>query len=200
MGKLQEYQVLNPDLAIDIVCQTHFSDVDAHSLDMMSMNSTSPYSGVEYLPLIQVELSPVCSPELAAQLGKDVAALTRFTMLHSLRRPDHWPIWLREAGIPGPACRSNRHFENSALAFQAAVAGMGVAMGLTSCEDQLPIYRHMVRPFSLTVPLEETYGLSWRPSMLTSNPARSFIDWLVAEKQAHDGARGRRHALGTVAA
>lgn len=182
MGKVQDYQALHPDLGIDIVCQTLFSDVDTHALDVMSMNNTLPHEGVDYLPLLEVELAPVCTPELAEQIGDDPMALTEVTMLHSLRRPDHWPIWLREAGVPVTACRATRHFENSALAYQAAVAGMGMAMGLASPKDQLPVYQHMVRPFPISVRIEETYGFAWRPGTLSSKPARQFIEWFEAEK------------------
>ena len=191
MEKLQEYQALYPDLGIDIVCQTMFSDVDTHSLDIMSMNTTLVHDGVEYLPLLDVELAPVCTHQLAAAIGDDPAALARFTTLHSLRRPDNWNIWLRKAGIPASACRASRNFENSALAYQAAMAGMGVAMSLTGLDNHLPVYRDMAHPFALKVRIDESYGFAWRPSVIASSPAAGhLVEWFAAEKRERDMARG----------
>jgi LysR family glycine cleavage system transcriptional activator len=188
MAKLQEYQSLNPDLGLDIVCQTMFSDVDTHGLDVMSMNTTLEYEGTQYLPLLEVELAPVCTPELAEQLGSDPMSLSRLTTLHSLRRPEHWTKWLEAAGVAPSLCRATRHFENSALAYQASAAGMGVAISVTRPDNFLPVYRGLVRPFELTVPLEETYGFAWRPSALQSQPVRDFIEWFRENKEAHDAA------------
>ncbi|WP_439487109.1 LysR substrate-binding domain-containing protein [Blastomonas fulva] len=186
MAKLQEYQSLHPDLALDIVCQTMFSDVDTHALDVMSMNTTLAYEGTQYLPLLEVELSPVCTAEIAEQIGDDPAALTQFTTLHSLRRPDHWAKWLEAAGIDPASCRATRHFENSALAYQASVAGMGVAISLTRSDNLLPVYRDLVRPFPLTLPIEESYGFAWRPSALQSPPVADFVAWFREQKRLHD--------------
>jgi LysR family glycine cleavage system transcriptional activator len=186
MAKLQEYQILNPDLGLDIVCQTMFSDVDTHSLDIMSMNTTLMHEGVEYLPLLDVELAPVCAPELAERVGNDPHALAHMTTLHSLRRPDHWSTWLEAAGVEPTMCRATRHFENSALAYQAAVNGMGIAMSLTGTENHLPIYRTMVRPFALQLAIDESYGFAWRPSITKSPPARDFLEWFTACKVQHD--------------
>ncbi len=185
MEKLQEYQTLNPELGLDIVCQTLFSDVDTHALDIMSMNTALAREGIDYLPMLNVVLSPVCSPELAARLSGDPAELADVTMLHSLRRPDHWGMWLRAAGLPASISKSNRHFENSALAFQAATAGMGVAMSLTGIDDHLPVYHNMVQPFALKLPVQESYGFAWRPTVLQSPTARAFIEWITEQQVRH---------------
>jgi LysR family glycine cleavage system transcriptional activator len=186
MEKLQEYQALNPELGLDIVCQTLFSDVDVHALDIMSMNTTSPYDNVEYMPLLDAVLSPVCSSALGERIGRDPRNLKDFTTLHSLRRPDHWSTWLRAAGLPASHCKATRTFENSALALQAAITGMGVAMGLTPLANYLPGHGTLVQPFELKVPLAESYGFAWRPSVLRSKVPRALIDWFKAEKDRRD--------------
>lgn len=188
MAKLQEYQILNPQLGLDIVCQTLFSDVDTHALDIMSMNTNTMRDGVEYLPLLDVELAPVCTPDFAAEVGEDPQALINLTTLHSLRRPDHWSTWLTAAGVNPNNCRATRHFENSALAYQAAINGLGVAMSLTSLANHLPLYRTVIQPFGLKVAVEESYGFAWRPSAMALPPARNFIGWLREQKACHDAA------------
>lgn len=184
MELIQNYQELNPDLGLDIVCQTMFSDVDIHALDIMSMNTDLRQHNIEYLPLLNVVLTPICSRSIAGELREDPRRIQHHTMLHSLRRPDHWATWLKAAGLPPQHGRSIRHFENSALAQQAAMCGMGIAMSLTGLENHLPSYREMVQPFELKVALEESYGFAWRPGQGSSKTVRAFIDWLREQKQA----------------
>jgi len=194
MEKLNEYQADHPELGLDIVCQTMFSDVDIHSLDIMGMNTLVPLEGVDYLPLLDVVLSPVCTREMAERIGDDPANLPNFTTLHSLRRPEHWLQWLEAAGLSPRSCRASRHYENSALAHQAAVSGMGVAMSLTSIKNHLPAYQSMVHPFPITLPTSESYGLAWRRSTPKSSSARALIDWIDAQKSARDtSGRGAAH-------
>jgi hypothetical protein len=53
-------------------------------------------------------------------------------------------------------------------------------------ENHLPIYRTMVRPFSLQLPIDESYGFAWRPSIMNSNPAHDFLEWFKERKVEHD--------------
>lgn len=191
MGKLEEYQEAHSELSLELVCQTTFSDIEAHALDIMGMNSLIlvQHSGIEYLPMMDVVLSPICTREMSERIGKDPANLPNFATLHSLRRPEHWQQWFEAAGLSHRACRASRHFENSALAHQAAVTGMGVAMGLTSIENHLPVYQRMVHPFALKIEKDESYGFGWRQGALKSEPAREFITWMDEQKSARDDAQ-----------
>jgi LysR family glycine cleavage system transcriptional activator len=165
----------------------------------MSMNTESPYDSVEYMPLIDVSLTPVCNSTLADRIGPDPRDLRHFTTLHSLRRPEHWSTWLKAAGLPASHCRATRNFENSALARQAAVAGMGVAMSVTGLENYLPGHGDLVQPFTLSVPLDESYGFAWRPSALRSKVARDFIEWFRVERARRERERRDRQSMPSVA-
>jgi LysR family glycine cleavage system transcriptional activator len=188
MQMIQEYQLLHPELGLDILCQTMFSDVDTHALDIMSMNTNMVYDNSDYLPLMDVVLTPICTKDLAAKLGPtpDPADIGAVTTLHSLRRPEYWATWLKAAGVPAARCRLTRHFENSALAEQAANAGMGLAMSMTSIENHLPAFHDLVQPYDLKVRLDETNGFAWRPRIMRSKAARDFIEWFAGQKEQRD--------------
>lgn len=182
MTAIQEYQVLHPELAFDIVCQTMFSDVDIHSLDVMSTNTEIPRKGIEYLPLLNVVLTPACLPVIADQMAGDPEALLDQVTLHSIQRPDHWTSWLRAAGVTIQPANGARHFENSALALQAAAAGMGVAMSVTAIDNHLPMFHSVVQPFDLKLTINESYGFAWRTGIERSPLTRNFIEWMSAYK------------------
>ncbi|GAA2816743.1 LysR substrate-binding domain-containing protein [Streptomyces showdoensis] len=80
--------------------------------------------GVSRVPLFEEWIGPVCRPELAARLtgGEPVP------LLHTSTRPTAWDDWRRLSGS-GPRGAGEQTFEHFYLALQAAVAGVGVAIG-----------------------------------------------------------------------
>ncbi|MGW7305729.1 LysR substrate-binding domain-containing protein [Streptomyces sp. NPDC054835] len=81
--------------------------------------------GVTRVPLFDEWIGPVCRPELAERLrtGEPVA------LLHTSTRPAAWEDWRRLSGHGPVAHPAEQTFEHFYLALQAAVAGVGVAVG-----------------------------------------------------------------------
>jgi DNA-binding transcriptional LysR family regulator len=72
---------------------------------------------------------PVCSPALLQRSPITVADdLAKHVLLHSDTRPDAWRHWLGAAGVKAK-CRKKQSFDHFYLALQAAVDGLGVALG-----------------------------------------------------------------------
>lgn len=91
-------------------------------------------------PLFAEKVGPVCRPDKVSRWftanapGPELAADAEY--LHTRTRPDAWQAWARAAGQPavGPGGQSFDHFYFS---LQAAVAGLGVAIGswYQVCDD-----------------------------------------------------------------
>lgn len=73
-------------------------------------------------------IGPVCSPDLASKISS-VEDLESLTLLHSATRPRAWMNWQENAPTPEFKVRSETTFEHFYLSLQAAVAGVGVAIG-----------------------------------------------------------------------
>ena len=75
-------------------------------------------------------LLPVCSPALLKRSPRlrRPADLARHVLLCSLHRPDDWPTWLAEAGVAEIDGNDGLKFENSALAYQAAIDEVGIVV------------------------------------------------------------------------
>jgi DNA-binding transcriptional LysR family regulator len=83
-------------------------------------------------PLFAERVGPVCRPDKAAawfspQKGA-VAVRADAPHLHSRTRPGAWQEWALSAGLPAPDA-SGQTFEHFYFSLQAAVAGLGVAIG-----------------------------------------------------------------------
>ena len=85
-----------------------------------------------------IELIPVCSPSLIEPIGDrdDSKSLSRHTLLHSFARPRDWATWLASRGLVNVDPDRGLKFENSVLAYEAALQGMGVAIGVRILVEQ----------------------------------------------------------------
>jgi LysR family glycine cleavage system transcriptional activator len=133
--------------------------------------------------LAPLELLPVCSPTLAE--GRDEASgagmLSRHPLLHSLARPNDWSLWLSSAGLTQVDPSRGMKFENSVLAYEAALQGIGIAMGVRVLVEQYLRSGSLIAPFGPALILDDGYYLliprgSQRPPAL-----RRFRDWLLEE-------------------
>jgi DNA-binding transcriptional LysR family regulator len=78
--------------------------------------------------LFDERIGPVCRPDKARAFF-DADGLRRSApRLHSRTRPSAWTTWAEIAGAPGPL-DPGREFEHFYFSLQAAIAGLGVAIG-----------------------------------------------------------------------
>jgi LysR family glycine cleavage system transcriptional activator len=122
---------------------------------------------------------PVCSPALLTRLPlRDVADLRRHTLLHASRLPRVWPDWLATAGHPDIKSASSLTLDHFYLTLQAALDGLGIAMGPTALmADDLEAGR-LVAPFpEISLPTRNYHV--YRPeSRLGDSAVNAFCDWL----------------------
>ncbi len=129
-------------------------------------------------------LAPVCSPALLK--GKSALKkpddLKRHVLLQSTppERREDWPDWLRAQGIDQFNRYSHLYFESSALTYQAAMEGHGIAMAqLALIQPDLDAGR-LVRPFPGTLDKGAfTYYLIYPSNRRMSTRMKDFKAWLM---------------------
>ncbi len=132
--------------------------------------------------LVEREL-PVCSPALRAALPRP-ADLGAQVLLESPRRQQGWGRWLQAAGLPQATGCHRQRFDHYYLVLQAAIDGLGVALGaLPIIADDLAAGR-LVTPFPR--PEVTASGYCWiLPPRSEPHPvAQAFCDWLEQEGAA----------------
>lgn len=129
---------------------------------------------------------PVCSPALLQRSPIKVADdLARHVLLHSDTRPDAWGNWLSAAGVTAK-CRKKQSFDHFYLALQAAVDGLGVALGpLPLLADELVSGRLVV---PLAGPRIDARGYWWvaRREVAQAPLVAQFCEWLQAQGDQTD--------------
>lgn len=125
---------------------------------------------------------PVCSPALLKRLPlKNIADLARHTLLYSDTRPEAWDRWLAAAGAPDLKIASRQQFDHFYLTLQAAVDGLGVALGPRPIIDDELAAGRLVAP--LPGPMVRSRAYWWvMPNSRSGDPVlRAFCDWLIQE-------------------
>jgi LysR family glycine cleavage system transcriptional activator len=181
--RLARLHATDPHLDVQITTSHSPADFDREDIDVAVHSGDSAPPGTIAIRLFGETLTPVCSPALLRQ-GRSLrrpADLRRHTLLCSLHRPKDWPTWIEAAGIDGVDGNSGLKFENSSLAYQAAIDRLGVAMAQTALvEDDLGSNR-LVAPFELKVPTTGAYFLIYPPRSRDLDKVRRFESWILKE-------------------
>jgi DNA-binding transcriptional LysR family regulator len=136
------------------------------------------WAGHQAEPMFSADLFPVCARAIAQRLKKP-ADLAKEVLLEVQHSPEEWPLWLAAARVKRANTLGPR-FDNYAMALQAAVDGVGVAIGLRPyVEDDLASGR-LVAPFKLAVPKGQAWYLVYRPFRQDDAALVAFREWLMA--------------------
>ena len=145
------------------------------------------WPGLVSEPLFAADLLPVCAPRLAAQL-KRASDLKGPSLLRVEHSPDDWPSWLKAAGVARVTARGPE-FQFYGQALQAAVDGLGVAMGIRPYIDDDLAAGRLVAPFELSVPKGMRWYLVYRGFQTEQRDFAAFRRWII---RAVAGPAGRR--------
>ena len=139
--------------------------------------------GLAVHKLLEVDTFPICHRDLARAL-REPRDLARQTLLHGAPRPWDWQRWLAAAGAGDVDASQGLRFESMNLAIQAALEGLGVAIGIEALiGDDLAAGR-LVRPFALNRRSGRPFCLVYREANAENTNLTAFRDWLLEEASA----------------
>src|SRR3954469_4109286 len=151
------------------------------------------WPGLVAEPLFAADLLPVCAPRLAVAL-KRPADLKGPSLLRVAHSPDDWPLWLKAASVSRVTARGTE-FEFYGQALQAAVDGLGIAMGIRPYIDDDLSAGRLVAPFALSVPKGMRWYLVYRGFSTAQRDFAAFRRWIIrAAVEPTTRRRDRRHA------
>lgn len=131
--------------------------------------------------LMREYIFPVCSPKLVG--GTPPMRRPEDLRFHTLLQDEYidWNDWFHAVGVNVTDSHEGPAFFDSAMSLQAAVDGVGVALGRTPLVARDLMSGRLVAPFSLRVPHKHAYRLVCPEGDQDLPKIRAFRDWLVAE-------------------
>ncbi|WP_188479634.1 LysR substrate-binding domain-containing protein [Primorskyibacter flagellatus] len=144
------------------------------------------------VPLIDINLIPVCSPGYLAQRDiRNPEDLNRCSLLRSRARPNDWTVWCRGYGLPRFDEERTDLVETSTLAYQAARSGAGVAMAIRALVEDDLIAGTLVAPFPEPVRDGSTFHVVYATPSQTDEAVQGLVAWAQEEaSRCNDGHRG----------
>jgi LysR family glycine cleavage system transcriptional activator len=146
------------------------------------------WPGLVAEPLFAADLTPVCTPKLAAFL-KRPADLKGPSLLRVAHAAEDWPMWLKAASVTRISARGPE-FQFYGQALQAAVDGLGIAMGIRPYIDDDLAAGRLVAPFDLSVPKGMRWYLVYRSFQTEQRDFAAFRRWII-RAAAGPAARGK---------
>jgi LysR family glycine cleavage system transcriptional activator len=178
-----------PHLELTVRAEAHFVDFERDEVDLAIRYCPAPPSHLHTVRLFGEEIFPVCSPALLHRVGLPAGAddLTRFPLLHDVDAEPHqphigWSRWFEEVGLsmpPGP----HLHCNDSSTLLEAAVQGLGLALGRTPLASELLRRGALVCPWPAKKVSDRSYFLVG-PRRAFRRPAVQLLaEWLTAQAQ-----------------
>ncbi|MDQ8732576.1 transcriptional regulator GcvA [Bradyrhizobium sp. LHD-71] len=127
--------------------------------------------------LFAADLTPVCAPTLARRL-KQPEDLRSATLLRVTHARDDWPRWIKASGLSKLSAKGPE-FEYYGQALQAALDGVGVAMGISPYIDDDLRAGRLVAPFRKSIPKGMHWYLIYRDARRDEPGFDAFRTWIV---------------------
>lgn len=166
----------HPEIEVEITTTSKADDASLDDVDFALRAGAGGWKDVVSDRLFEEEWVPVCAPSLARALRQPADILGQ-TRLHSMMRPDGWSDWLKSAGLDG-ASGSSQRFSNSALALQAAIDGLGVAIAQRAYLEPDVSTGRLVVPFTATVKTSLSFYLVSSRKKADQPKIKQFRAWL----------------------
>ncbi|MBR1148254.1 transcriptional regulator GcvA [Bradyrhizobium sp. AUGA SZCCT0431] len=187
LPRLSAFQEAHPGIDVRITTSTNLVDFQRDNVDAAIRYGRGQWAGLRADWLMADELFPVCSPDLLKG-NKPLNCpedLREHVLLHTSNvNSDDWRLWLTAAGLPADFSKQpGVTFDLIFMTVQAAIDGLGVAMGRTAYVEEDIAKGRLVVPFKITLPTDAGFYLV-SPAGRTDPPKLSaFRQWLVASVQ-----------------
>ncbi|HZR85626.1 MAG TPA: transcriptional regulator GcvA [Bradyrhizobium sp.] len=187
LPRLSTFQEAHPGIDVRITTSTSLVDFKSGDVDAAIRYGRGHWPGVRAQWLMADELFPVCSPALlnSAKPLRCPEDLAHCTLLHtSGGYDDDWRQWLTAAGLPTDISKQpGVSFDLIFMTVQAAIDGIGVAMGRTSYVQDDIAKGRLVVPFKIALPADAGFYLVSPESSDEPQKLKLFRQWLLAAVQ-----------------
>ncbi|QND73062.1 transcriptional regulator GcvA [Tardiphaga robiniae] len=185
LPRISAFQKAHPDIDVRITTSTSMVDFKSGDVDAAIRYGRGRWPGLRADWLTADDLFPVCSPAL--RTGKKALLkpqdLADYTLLHSSGGyDDDWRLWLTAAGLPADISKQpGLTFDMIFMTLQAAIDGLGVAIGRTTYVEGDLAKGRLVVPFDMRMPADAGFYLVSPDASSDSRKLKAFRDWLLSQ-------------------
>ncbi|WFU48396.1 LysR substrate-binding domain-containing protein [Sinorhizobium terangae] len=178
--RLNRFAERHPDIRLRIDATTTLVNLDTSDVDVGIRVGTGDWPGVHAELLLEQEIFPVCSPNMAGNLRApaDILNLPAVIDGHSMFT---WEVWLKEAGLSGSEMTVRHTFNEASLALDATIAGQGVMLAWQTLAGYAVTEGSLVAPFGIRAKTGFGHYFVHSRSRRESKAAAAFKRWVRDE-------------------
>jgi LysR family glycine cleavage system transcriptional activator len=183
LPRLTAFQEAHPGIDVRITTSTALVDFGGGDVDAAIRYGRGNWQGLRAEWLMADDFFPVCSPALlnGKRPLKCPEDLREHVLLHTSTNNDDWRQWLTAAGLPSDISKPpGITFDLILMTVQAAIDGIGVAMGRTSYVQDDIAKGRLVVPFKIALPADAGFYLVFPEGVPEPPKLGAFRQWLLA--------------------
>ena len=180
--RLGGFQRNHPEIDVRVSTGTSLVDFAREDVDIGIRYGRGQWGQLTAERLVTEDVMPVCAPSLVRGPNglRKPPDLKRFTLLHIGNFPDDWQVWLTAAGVKGVDSSRGVSFDFPLAAYQAAMDGLGVALGRQPLVEPDLKAGRLVVPFEFKRSSEYAYYLVYPSEAIRRRKIKAFRDWVVS--------------------
>ncbi len=186
--RLQAFDDSHPEIDLRMSSSLRMIDFQRDAFDAAVRLGHGQYPGLDSVQLFDESVVPMCSPRLfeGSEPLHSHDDLRHHVLLHDDSMAydpvaPNWTTWLEAAGTRRVDASRGPHFGQPDLALQAAIDGVGIALGWRYLAADDIAAGRLVIPFELSLPLGSTFYLVYPKAYADRRKVMAFRKWLVHE-------------------
>lgn len=191
--RLGRFQALHPKIEVSITTSSGPVEFGKGEVDVAIRRGDGRWPRLRADWLMNQQLVPVLSPRLL-ETGPPVRTsvdLMRFTLLHVTAEPTAWRRWLDFVGAPTVEVTPGITFDQSITAIQAAIDGLGVALGHTPFVHTELKAGVLVAPVPILLSEDADFYIVAPEETAEHAPIKAFREWMLSEARAESDSQGQ---------
>ncbi|MBI3507069.1 MAG: transcriptional regulator GcvA [Proteobacteria bacterium] len=179
--RLGRFAAKHPAIELRLETSARLVDFDREQVDAAIRYGNGDYPGLHADRLFGDRLTPLCAPSLARRIRKPEDVLTH-PLLDDHIVFDQWGAWCKAAGVGAcPPRRRAATFDSTRVALEAAMEGMGIALGDPLLFAAEIASGRLVQPLPIVVPASRSYWVVCRKQDVERPTIKAFREWILDE-------------------
>jgi LysR family glycine cleavage system transcriptional activator len=178
LPRLADFRAANPQIELHIDTRIAEVDLTQRQVDLAVRSGTPPWPGCAHEKLVDLYAQVICPPSLATlhSLQSNPLRLTEIPLVHMTSRPDSWPRFFAQLGLPAPA--GDAYYVDDYPAAIEAASTLGAALAVMPLEKPLIASGRVVAIGPALGPLPEAVYAVMPSGQQDAPLIRLFIAWL----------------------
>lgn len=180
LPRLQRFNERHPSIEVTVDTSHRRVEFSRDGIDIAIRMGTGEWPGLLATCLVREKLVPVCAPRLAARIHT-AADLHKTALLHVTRASEDWAAWGALAGVDVAYTSGGLRFDTIQMALEAAVNGLGVALGRLPLIEQDLEAKRLVQVLGPPRFCSTGYWLVMQRETILRPEVTAFRNWINAE-------------------